>query len=80
MSITSVRWNFALIAIVFAAVAFHASCKKTAMSLVDDGGGRKPGDFPELAADVFQPMDGGLELNSDEIKGRNTWNLWCGGD
>lgn len=49
-------------------------------SLVDDGGGRKPADFPELALDVFQPMDGGIALTADEIKGRNTWNLWCGGN
>jgi hypothetical protein len=49
-------------------------------SLVDDGGGRKPEDFPELAIDVFKPMDGGIELSADEIKGRNTWNLWCGGN
>src|SRR5262245_54518065 len=51
-----------------------------ARSLVDDAQGRKPEDFPELAADVFKPMDGGIELSPDEIKGRNTWNLWCGGD
>jgi len=50
------------------------------VSLIDDAGGRKPADFPELAADVFQPMDGGITLNPDQIKGRNTWNLWCGGD
>lgn len=25
-------------------------------------------------------MDGGIALSSDEIKGRNTWNLWCGGN
>src|SRR6185436_2977406 len=31
-------------------------------------------------ADVFKPMDGGIALSADEIKGRNTWNLWCGGD
>lgn len=49
-------------------------------SLVDDAGGRKPADFPELAADVFKPMDGGIALSPDEIKGRNTWNLWCAGD
>jgi mono/diheme cytochrome c family protein len=49
-------------------------------SLIDDGGGRKPADFPELALDVFQPMDGGIALSPDEIKGRNTWNLWCGGN
>jgi hypothetical protein len=59
-------------------------CKKTKppeqSSIRDDGGGRKPADFPELALDVFKPMDGGIELSPDEIKGRNTWNLWCGGN
>src|SRR5437870_2886704 len=38
--------------------------------------GRKPEDFPELALDVFQPMDGGIKLDANEIKGRNSWNLW----
>jgi hypothetical protein len=47
---------------------------------VDDAGGRTAADFPELATDVFQPMDGGIALSADEIKGRNTWNLWTGGD
>ena len=42
-------------------------------------GGRKPEDFPEIAEDVFQPMDGGINLSPEEIKGRNTWNLWCAG-
>ena len=46
----------------------------------DTNGGHKPEDFPELATDAFQPMDGGISLGSDEIKGRNTWNLWCGGN
>ena len=48
-------------------------------SLRDDAGGREPEDFPELAIDVFKPLDGGIDLSPDEIKGRNTWNLWCGG-
>ena len=55
-------------------------CAGPPASLLDDGGGRKPEDFPELAEDVFKPMDGGIPLTSDEIKGRNTWNLWCGGN
>lgn len=46
----------------------------------DDAGNRTPADFPELAVDVFARMDGGIPLSSDEIKGRNTWNLWCGGN
>ncbi|MEO7597914.1 MAG: hypothetical protein ABIV50_03210 [Opitutus sp.] len=55
-------------------------CDRTRNALLDDGGGRKPGDFPELAVDVFKEFDGGITLTEDEIKGRNTWNLWCGGD
>src|SRR5580704_13539636 len=47
---------------------------------IDRAGGRTPEDFPELAKDVFKPMDGGIELTTNEIKGRNTWNLWTGGD
>ncbi len=59
---------------------FGSGCAKKDTSLLDDAGGRKPEDFPEIAADVFQPMDGGIKLAPDEIKGRNTWNLWCGGN
>jgi hypothetical protein len=47
---------------------------------MDKADGRRPENFPELAMDVFKPMDGGIELTPDEIKGRNTWNLWTGGD
>src|SRR5262245_59531340 len=55
-------------------------CKKKPDSLIDDAGGRKPEDLAELAEDVFKPMDGGIQLAPDEIKGRNTWNLWCAGN
>lgn len=60
-------------------LTFTCGCQKKG-TLVDDGGGRKPEDFPELAEDVFQPLDGGIALSPDEIKGRNTWNLWTGGN
>ncbi|MFN0059123.1 MAG: hypothetical protein ACKVX7_11745 [Planctomycetota bacterium] len=49
-------------------------------SLVDDAGGRSTAAFPEITTDVFQAMDGGIALSADEIKGRNTWNLWAGGN
>lgn len=80
MSTTPVRWSLTLLAIAFFAVSLQTACRKKPASLIDDAGGRKPSDFPELAADVFKPMDGGIELSVDEIKGRNTWNLWCGGN
>ena len=37
-------------------------------------------DFPQITADIFRPMDGGIALNPEEIMGRNTWNLWSGGN
>src|SRR5262245_62105754 len=57
-----------------------AGCVTKGNSLADSAGGRSPEDLPEIAIDVFKPMDGGIDLTPDEIKGRNTWNLWCGGN
>jgi len=37
-------------------------------------------DFPQITADIFKPMDGGIDLSPQEIMGRNTWNLWSGGN
>ena len=37
-------------------------------------------DFPQITADVFQPMDGGVALPPEAIMGRNAWNLWTGGN
>ncbi len=42
--------------------------------------GKTIADFPETAVDVFHEMDGGIALTSDEVKGRNTWMLWTGGN
>lgn len=71
------RWIF--VALLLGAAGVLTGCGPKA-SVVDDGGGRKPEDFPELAVDVFKPLDGGIALTVEEIKGRNTWNLWCGGN
>jgi hypothetical protein len=37
-------------------------------------------DFPQISADVFKPLDGGVELSAEEIMGRNAWILWSGGN
>jgi hypothetical protein len=68
------------VAVVLTTISFAGGCKMTTPRPVDNAGGRHPEDFPELATDVFKPMDGGIELTTNEIKGRNTWNLWCAGD
>ncbi len=42
--------------------------------------GKSTADFPQITADIFKPMDGGIDLSPEEIMGRNTWNLWSGGN
>jgi hypothetical protein len=42
--------------------------------------GKTPADFPETDLDVFKGMDNGILLTSDEVKGRNTWLMWTGGN
>lgn len=36
--------------------------------------------FPAADEDYFHDMDGGVALNADEVKGRNTWIVWTGGN
>ena len=36
--------------------------------------------FPAADEDYFRAMDGGVALSPDEIKGRNTWIVWTGGN
>lgn len=45
-----------------------------------DGPGKTARDFPEPDTDFFKPMDGGIALSPEEIKGRNAWILWTGGN
>src|SRR5258708_2919152 len=42
--------------------------------------GVKAADFKIAGEDYFHDMDGGLPLSADEIKGRNTWIVWTGGN
>ena len=42
--------------------------------------GRTATSFPAADEDYFHDMDGGIALTPEEIKGRNTWIVWCGGN
>ena len=42
--------------------------------------GRDASTFIAADEDYFHDMDGGVALSADEIKGRNTWNVWTGGN
>ena len=42
--------------------------------------GRDAASFPAATEDFFHDMDGGIALTPEEVKGRNMWNVWSGGD
>jgi hypothetical protein len=57
-----------------------ASCQKNEPVDEAKAAGKTTADFPQITADIFQPMDGGIALSTEEIMGRNAWNLWSGGN
>jgi hypothetical protein len=64
-------------------LVFIAGCWCKNEPVVEDEAklaGKKTADFPQITADVFKPMDGGIELSPEEIMGRNAWNLWSAGN
>ncbi len=42
--------------------------------------GREPSSFPHADEDWFRDMDGGIALTPEEVKGRNMWIVWSGGN
>ena len=62
------------------ALLVFASCKKDEPIDEAKAAGKSTADFLQITADVFKPMDGGIDLSPEEIMGRNTWNLWSGGN
>jgi hypothetical protein len=42
--------------------------------------GRKADSFPAADENYFKDMDGGVELSINEVKGRNNWIVWSGGN
>ncbi len=42
--------------------------------------GRPVASFPAADEDYFHAMDGGIALTPEQVRGRNTWNVWTGGD
>jgi hypothetical protein len=57
-----------------------AACEKQEPIDEAKAAGKATADFPQISADIFKPMDGGIELSPEEIMGRNTWNLWSAGN
>jgi hypothetical protein len=42
--------------------------------------GRTAASFPAADEDYFHDMDRGISLTPEEVKGRNTWIVWTGGN
>jgi hypothetical protein len=53
-----------------------------AQTVVDEArqAGRAAQTFPAADEDYFQGMDGGVALTPGEVKGRNMWVVWTGGN
>ncbi len=71
-----------VLALFLAAGAFLLSSGCGSRVVVDEAmaAGKTAADYPTATVDHFKEMDGGVELTADEIKGRNTWMLWTGGN
>jgi hypothetical protein len=69
-------------ALLLLALLFLAGCRDKKQVVEDEAklAGKTTADFPQITANVFKPMDGGIELSPEEIMGRNAWNLWSAGN
>jgi hypothetical protein len=58
------------------------SCTEQPVVVLDEAKrvGREVASFPHAAEDYFKDMDGGVALDGNEVKGRNMWNVWTGGN
>ena len=79
VSTSLLRLTRAGICIAACALLAFVGCKKEP---VDEAkaAGKTTADFPQITADIFKPMDGGIDLSPEEIMGRNAWNLWSAGN
>jgi hypothetical protein len=72
-----------LLALLVTALACLVSPMAGAQSSVPDEAkvaGRTAASFPPANEDYFHGMDNGIPLTPDEVKGRNMWLVWTGGD
>jgi len=53
-----------------------------AQAVVDEArhAGRAAQTFPAADEDYFKGMDGGITMTAEEVKGRNMWVVWTGGN
>ncbi len=77
-----IRWT--ITSLLCAACLVAAGCCKQPQpgTVLDEArqAGRSAASFPQASEDYFHDMDGGVAFDADEIKGRNMWLVWTGGN
>jgi hypothetical protein len=77
-------WKWLSAAVTVAVIGFLLGCGRTShpAGVLDEArqAGRDVASFPAAGEDYFHDMDSGIALSPDEIKGRNTWIVWTGGN
>ena len=77
------RYTFgAIVLVAIAAVIWYANSGPRSGHVLDEAktANRAASSFPAADEDYFHDMDGGMQLSADEIKGRNMWLVWTGGN
>ena len=80
---TRLRWQWLLLVVPAALLLLYGCNKGPEPGHVQDEArlaSRSPESFPAADEDYFHDMDGGIALTADEIKGRNMWIVWTGGN
>ena len=73
-------WWLAFACAGFACAGFAGQAQ--AQKVVDEArqAGRAAPTLPAADEDYFHDMDGGMQLSPNEVKGRNMWIVWTGGN
>ena len=71
-----------LLVVIVAAVLIYMNTGPQPGHVLDEArvANRNAASFPAADEDYFHAMDGAIKLTADEIKGRNNWIVWTGGN
>ena len=76
------RWKEIILGLLVCALLVACSKQPRPGEVLDEAklAGRDAKSFPQASEDYFHDMDGGVALTGDEVKGRNMWIVWSGGN
>src|SRR6516165_12192029 len=71
-----------VLAVSLAVLSASLAGQVRAQAVIDEArqAGRSAQSFPAADEDYFRGMDGGIALTPEDVKGRNMWIVWTGGD